>query len=229
MSVSVTFDDGLRTFYGNALPLMRRWGYVATVYVIAGLVDSTWENQPTMNLAQLRELERSGWEIGSHSVSHRHMPRLPDEEKLREAKQSKELLEAEGFNVQSFAYPHGYFEGCKEIVEPFYRCARSAHANCFHPHHRTGMYNTYISVDRASFIDDYALPVNLPSPLLFREVKSRDAWVILVFHSIGPEGPTSEEKLSEVLYDMKTAGLKVVTLIDGFNDYRNKLEDGLDD
>ncbi|GAH78178.1 unnamed protein product, partial [marine sediment metagenome] len=78
---------------------------------------------------------------------------------------------------------------------------------------------------RAHLINNYAFPTNEASLSLFNEVKSKDAWVILVFHSIRPKGPTTVEKFREVLHDIETTDLKAVTFIDGFNTYKEKLKE----
>ncbi|GAH60774.1 unnamed protein product, partial [marine sediment metagenome] len=46
MSVSITFDDGRGSVYNNALPVMREFNYVATVFVITDRINSTWQNKP---------------------------------------------------------------------------------------------------------------------------------------------------------------------------------------
>ncbi len=61
-----------------------------------------------MDEAQLRELARSGMEIGAHSVSHPILARIDPEAARREIESGKERLERlVGQRVRSFAYPNG--------------------------------------------------------------------------------------------------------------------------
>lgn len=103
--VVLTFDDGYRDFYTAAFPLLKRYGFKATVFVVTGFVDQpryvTWD--------MLGEMDRSGLvEIGSHTVSHVELPSLSDAQATRELTESKQALERHlGHPVPSFCYPSG--------------------------------------------------------------------------------------------------------------------------
>jgi peptidoglycan/xylan/chitin deacetylase (PgdA/CDA1 family) len=119
----VTFDDGLRGQVANALPILERHGFAATFFLIAGAVgmeaplphlepaadgaESPAEWLP-ISWVEARRLVERGFEIGSHSVSHRSLGGLPPEEIDREARASKGILERRlGVPVELFAYPFG--------------------------------------------------------------------------------------------------------------------------
>ncbi|MCP4093845.1 MAG: polysaccharide deacetylase family protein [Planctomycetes bacterium] len=72
-----------------------------------------------MNAQQLRELQKQGHEIGSHSVSHEILPLLSDQDLEEEIQLSKQQLE-DGLQqpISSFCYPNGDFDDrCLEMVE----------------------------------------------------------------------------------------------------------------
>src|SRR5262245_44542863 len=79
--VGLTFDDGYADFTAHVMPVLTRYGFTATVFVIAGAMGgtNTWDEPgPTKALLtadEVRQVAEAGIEIGSHSVSH---PRLPD-------------------------------------------------------------------------------------------------------------------------------------------------------
>jgi peptidoglycan/xylan/chitin deacetylase (PgdA/CDA1 family) len=102
-AVLVTIDDGDASTFEIALPILRQYDLPAVAYVIANEVG-----QPGyMTAAQLRELDGT-IDIGSHSLSHRSMARLPATEAVHEARHSRHLLETMlDRPVESFAYPYG--------------------------------------------------------------------------------------------------------------------------
>ena len=109
--VLVTFDDGFADLATAAMPLLRRYGIVATAYVITGRVGAkhSYDSDPTLDWDQLVDLRASGVEIGSHSHTHRALDCLHRSELRDEVVASRQLLE-DGFHepVHSFAYPYGY-------------------------------------------------------------------------------------------------------------------------
>jgi peptidoglycan/xylan/chitin deacetylase (PgdA/CDA1 family) len=112
--VGLTFDDGYADFPREVVPVLRRHGFTATAYVVAGRMGghNAWDadapRKPLVTIAQVRAMAEAGMEIGSHSLSHRRMPGLPPEELALETRRSKELLESvvEG-PVTGFCYPYG--------------------------------------------------------------------------------------------------------------------------
>jgi hypothetical protein len=112
-----TFDDGFRSVWSEALPVLADAGFHATVFAItSGIGKRTdWHTAagalPPMDLmtaAQLRDLVDAGWEIGSHGVRHLFMPTLGHADLGHEARDSRRALEdIAGQPVLSFAYPYG--------------------------------------------------------------------------------------------------------------------------
>ncbi len=80
--VSLVFDDGLESVYQYAFPVLSNLGLVATVGIIANRVDVG--DQDFMDESQLRDLQKAGWEIASHSLTHKRpidIPKFLAEEK----------------------------------------------------------------------------------------------------------------------------------------------------
>lgn len=131
---AVTFDDGYLSVYDRALPVLIERRVPATVYVVAGAVGGTndWDRRAgdrleyMMSANHLRELADLGIEIGSHSLSHPRLSRLPDQQLKSEVSDSKRRLEdIIGREIGSFSYPYGdYNERVLAAVEDAgYRCA----------------------------------------------------------------------------------------------------------
>jgi len=80
--VTLVFDDGLSSVYDYAFPVLARLGLPATVGVIANRVESG--DTDFLNEKQIRELEDAGWEVASHSLTHKRpidIPKFYAEEK----------------------------------------------------------------------------------------------------------------------------------------------------
>ena len=65
-AVVISFDDGLRSIYSTAYPIMTARGLTGTAYVVSGDVGQS-ENA---TLAQLKTLYGAGWDIANHTVTH---------------------------------------------------------------------------------------------------------------------------------------------------------------
>jgi peptidoglycan/xylan/chitin deacetylase (PgdA/CDA1 family) len=122
----VTFDDAFRSVL-DALPILERHGVRATVFASTALADGgapfpidrrPGDDAPaeselrTMTWNELRAVAERGHEVGSHTVSHRRLTRLPDRELAHELGASREQLEAElGRPCHFLAYPYGDEDG----------------------------------------------------------------------------------------------------------------------
>jgi peptidoglycan/xylan/chitin deacetylase (PgdA/CDA1 family) len=111
----ITFDDGYRDTLENAVPVLERFGFTATVFVVTGQVGRTnsWDEGvsvqvPLMDWNQLGELVDRGFSIGSHTVTHRALTRLSEGEISYELTESRRMLEERlGVDVRTFCYPWG--------------------------------------------------------------------------------------------------------------------------
>ncbi|MET8333556.1 polysaccharide deacetylase family protein [Streptosporangium canum] len=113
--VAITFDDGYADFHSQALPILERFGYPATVFVTSGWVQDSGpvsagrRPAPMLAWSQVREAVSCGMEIGGHSHSHPQLDQLPDRELRNELRTNKALLEDRiGRPVATMAYPYGY-------------------------------------------------------------------------------------------------------------------------
>lgn len=111
-AVILTFDDGFQDFYENALPILNRCDFSATVFIVAKLIAdvSHWRKAELqtalLNLEEIRIIVDAGHEVGSHGLYHRDLTQLSKEELREEVFDSKRIIE-ENTNivVESFSYP----------------------------------------------------------------------------------------------------------------------------
>ncbi|HVP58465.1 MAG TPA: polysaccharide deacetylase family protein [bacterium] len=102
-AMSLTFDDGQVSIYDTAYPLLASKGLVATAYIvptwIGGLGYLSWQ--------QVTQLQAGGWDIGSHSLTHRDLTKVDSLTLDFELRESKAQLQARGFSAKHFAVPYG--------------------------------------------------------------------------------------------------------------------------
>jgi len=104
--IVLTFDDGYKDIITNAYPILHKYNYTATVYIISDFAG----RDDYLNWDDIRTLKNSGWEIGSHTVSHYDLTRIPLDQAQSEITQSKAKIETElGITISSFCYPSGKY------------------------------------------------------------------------------------------------------------------------
>jgi glycosyltransferase involved in cell wall biosynthesis/peptidoglycan/xylan/chitin deacetylase (PgdA/CDA1 family) len=131
----LTFDDAYAELAEYALPVLRRYGFGAVVFVVTGQVGgtNTWDESKgsatihLMNASQIREWTAQGIEFGAHSRTHPDLTTLSCSQMEDEIWGSKnDLATMVGRPVTSFAYPYGRFnEMVCECVRNVYDCAFS--------------------------------------------------------------------------------------------------------
>lgn len=116
----ITFDDGYENNLQHALPVLRRFGFTSTCYVVADLVGqhNRWDTDlgvasaRLMDAAQLQQWIDGGQEVGSHTLTHAHLPALSSAQQLQEIAVSRTRLESvlrQPGGVRHFCYPYGEY------------------------------------------------------------------------------------------------------------------------
>jgi peptidoglycan/xylan/chitin deacetylase (PgdA/CDA1 family) len=124
--VILNFDDGRKTQFTQAKPILDKYGFKATFYVVCNYL----ENKPGyMDWNEVKKLYDEGHDIGSHSMSHAHLGNLSKKDLKFQVGQSKKCLEDHGIDVTSFAYPFNEGSDDKKVVKivsKYYEFARTA-------------------------------------------------------------------------------------------------------
>jgi peptidoglycan/xylan/chitin deacetylase (PgdA/CDA1 family) len=123
--VAITFDDGFESFYNAAFPILQEMNVPITIFVPFGYIGKTnsWDYTGCLrkishlSAGQIKELNESGVEIGSHGLSHISLKGLSNRLLRLELEKSKLGLEnITGHEIKFISYPFGRFN---EKVEKF--------------------------------------------------------------------------------------------------------------
>ena len=132
--VAITFDDGFRSVYENGLPILQRYGFPATVFVVTDYCGQTnsWPSQPRyveprplLSWAEVKEMCEIGISFGSHTRTHPDLRRIARPDAEEELVTSKRAIEdAIGHPVEMLAYPYGTCdESVKDLAQKHFRLA----------------------------------------------------------------------------------------------------------
>jgi len=135
----ITFDDGYADNYYNAFPLLKKYGFKATFFIITDFID---QRRPDfMTWKQIEEMAQAGMEIGAHGRDHSDLKGRPLDYLVWQILGSRQTLEAHGIEPRFFSYPFGHYDD--EVIKVLH----SAHfwgAVTVHP----GTLQTYEDVFR---------------------------------------------------------------------------------
>lgn len=209
--VSITFDDGYAGVYTYAAPLMQRYGFASTQYIIVNGVGA----RAYMTLDQIKALKAQGHEIGSHTVTHPRLAQVTSTQLQTELSQSKSQLESWfGAPVANLAYPYGsYNTAVKTAAANYYTSARSVEIG----------YNSKSSLDLYNIRIQKVINTTTTAEIAnwVAQAKATNTWLVLTYHSVDPNttNPASgvqynitPTQLDSQLAAIKSSGVTVKTM-----------------
>ena len=116
--VALTFDDGFENFFTDAFPVLREFGFPATVFVVSDHCGqrNSWSAQsyngipslPLMGWQRLAEIGRHGIALGVHTATHPSLIAIPESQARDEMRRCQAMIqERTGVAADSLAYPYG--------------------------------------------------------------------------------------------------------------------------
>ncbi len=114
-SFVLTFDDGYQDVHSMAYPILEKFGFTATVFLVTnrlGLLSDWWGKdghcaEHLMSWEEARDLAKHGFLLGSHTLSHPFLNKLDSQAAFREIRNSKLVLEERlDLRIDFFSFPY---------------------------------------------------------------------------------------------------------------------------
>ncbi len=117
--VGITFDDGYKNNVDIALPILQRFGFSATCYVVTQAMGqfNSWDastgvpQKPLMTIDDGKKWLQAGQELGTHTCTHADLSQLDEHAQVREIQEAKAQLDTlfGTGTARHFCYPYGRF------------------------------------------------------------------------------------------------------------------------
>ena len=105
--ILITFDDGYRDAYLEAYPILKKYNYTATIFLITDYVEN---NSRYLNWDQVEEMHDNGFTFGSHTLDHISLSGASNEYVEYQLTKSREAIEWHLKEpIKYFAYPGGFY------------------------------------------------------------------------------------------------------------------------
>ncbi|HUW22091.1 MAG TPA: polysaccharide deacetylase family protein [Candidatus Bathyarchaeia archaeon] len=201
--VTIWFDDGWLSQYEIAAPILARAGFPAAVSVVT---DYTGYGG-YLDWLQLRDLQKKGWEITSHGVSHYcDDGQIADSQAELEFYRSRQELINEGFRPGHFVAPCGLISSrTGEFAQKYYRSLRTSDGG-FNP----------LPVEEPYSLKAFGIEESTSLEEIrgwLHEAKNSRSWLIFIFHQVDKEDArygVAPEKFEGIITEIKSSGLSVV-------------------
>lgn len=129
-SVVITFDDGRKGVYTLAGPILKKYGFTATIYIVPAWIEGhpippEEAYSDFLDWDELKELSAAGFEIGSHSFFHLNLTNLDEAQILHQLQQADEIINQQlHIPVPHFSHPYGaYNDAVLNLIASRYQTA----------------------------------------------------------------------------------------------------------
>jgi peptidoglycan/xylan/chitin deacetylase (PgdA/CDA1 family) len=206
--ITLWFDDAWLSQYMSAYPLVKSYGYKGVIAVPTDAIDEPGY----MNWAQLRVVQKNGWEIANHSIGHDcEMDKWNKDQVIDEYRFSKLVLWKNRLSSDIFTTPCGVdSDTMRGLANKYFLGYRTVNPG----------YNDLSNLDfydlKVKNVDDETTIDNIQDWIDYAE--ENNSWLILVLHRIGEptdsaiddQYNTSIEELKQTLDYIKTNEIEVV-------------------
>jgi peptidoglycan/xylan/chitin deacetylase (PgdA/CDA1 family) len=196
--VTLTFDDGWQSTFTNGIPLLQKYGFTSTQFIITDEV-----NEPDYDtVANLNAMAAEGNEIASHTVTHDDMTQETSSQLKTELSNSKTQLQKwlPGVPITDFAYPFGLYNATDQTATAeYYTAARGVEPGL----NSKDEFNRYdlkvenvFTTTTAAQVADWV-----------KQAQATNTWLIIVYHSVSAT-PTDSNNVTPTDLDNQLAAIK---------------------
>lgn len=109
-TIVISFDDGYKNFYTNALPILKKYNFCATLFLGVNLLCDYSNDAQYLSRQEIMNIKKTGLiDFGCHGITHRILSTLDEEELNGEIVGAKQKLEdLTESKIALFAYPFGH-------------------------------------------------------------------------------------------------------------------------
>ena len=131
----ITFDDGWKSQYENAKPILDEFNFKATFYLVCDYIG----NENRLDWEEIAILQNEGHGMGAHTMGHANLDNIPIDSQRYEIVESKKCLEDNGIEANSFAYPFNSGDNNANVLDlvsgnyDFARTAGNVESNDMYP------------------------------------------------------------------------------------------------
>ncbi len=214
-TIVIMFDDGRISIFNNALPILSKYGILATNAIVTKNIG----NDYTLSWNQVALLDTLyGWETASHTYSHPHLNELDYDDFVFQMQKSYNDIVSHNLQVNTLAIPYGTMRDDQyQIAARYYKNIRNSidlhikspvnrkFLGCFTVHKDTQLSEIY---DR-----------------IYYAYQNNEIILILLFHGIdnsGNEYSYSIENFEKVIKFIKKNNFKTATLNQALENIKNE-------
>jgi peptidoglycan/xylan/chitin deacetylase (PgdA/CDA1 family) len=166
--VILTFGNGPKSQYTDAKPILDKYGFKASFFVVCDWIDSDEDNDNShMTWQDIETLHNEGHDIGAKSLNHKDLTTLSPSELDFEVGQSKKCLADHNIDARVFGTPYG--KGWDDLtvidtIAKYYDFAitgfsKLMYLNCdgWNEQEEVDSYNSNVQTDCRTYFDDGTL------------------------------------------------------------------------
>ncbi|MEA1939171.1 MAG: polysaccharide deacetylase family protein, partial [Candidatus Caldatribacteriota bacterium] len=172
--VAITIDDGFKSTYTLAYPILKRYNFPATFFIYTDFIE---KNRHSLTWEEIKEMTGNNIEIGSHTLSHPNLLEYRKGENYNayfsrikeEIFLSKKILEEKiNTKIKYFAYPYGTYDSTIKnlVIQAGYKAIFNANSMNNDNSHNPFTMNRQIIFGQNSFdsfigiLNQHLLPVS---------------------------------------------------------------------
>lgn len=216
--VSLTFDDAWASVYTNGLPVLQKYGFHSTQYLLTGNTS----DPNYMTQAMMLSLKNAGEEIASHTVDHQDLVTLTSAQQKAELSDSKTSLQSwTGATVTDFASPYGSTDqNVMTNIKKYYSSHRGV-VSGFNSKNYFNIYDIKVQdVTSSTSLEQIQAWVG--------QAANTKTWLVLVYHQVSDDPAAGDYNTTPAQLDaqfnaIKNSGVTVETVAQALAELKPQL------